>query len=348
MKSVEEIKQEIIQDISSFKTPIRIAHYRATSLMNEVLNEHPELLFYIQSYSGSGGLLGFEPSVVYRIVYSNTEIPLKSVKKVDSQTEMETELHTSIGKYQLVLVLCIPNSINVNKVYNDFMVAYEGFYSNLLEMSCETKSFSELHIQYAVFRFKYRIGRVKLNMMENAVDQEVERLKGKLFLHEMSPETKAYIAHNYLAKNVEYWLKEEANPLEKSYMQSAYGALINHRCVCQGYAEAYKRLLDAAGVTCEVICGKIRGSAEHHAWNVVSFDGRNYYHVDVTWDSRGSGRVDWQYFCKSDQELNSTRIWTKKPGIICSSREDILSIARKQIMSKRLTYLSKGVDKNYL
>ena len=53
MKNIEQIKQTIIQDLASFKSPIRIAHYRAGELMNEVMEEHPELLFYVQSFSGS-------------------------------------------------------------------------------------------------------------------------------------------------------------------------------------------------------------------------------------------------------------------------------------------------------
>ena len=191
------------------------------------------------------------------------------------------------------------------------------------------------------------IGRVKLSMMEHAVDEEVERLGKILFSKDMLPETKAYIAHNYLVKTVKYWLKEEANPLEKSYMQSAYGALINHKCVCQGYAEAYKRFMDSQGVICYVICGKIRGSQEYHAWNVISFDGRKFYHVDVTWDVSDSARASWKYFCKSDAQMSPTRIWTRKSGVICASEDDILSIALRQISSKRLTYRSQGIDSKY-
>ena len=348
MKSSEQIKQEIVHSISTFQSPVRVVHCRASELMNEVLDEHPELLFYVKSFSGHAGMSGFEPCATYRLVYFNTDIPIDSIRRAENGAEIENELHSSIGRYQMALVLYIPTTIDTNKVYNDFMISYEGFYSNLLEISCETKSFPDSRFQYVVFRFRYRIGRVKLNMMERAVDEEVERLSRKLFSSEMSSETKAYVAHNYLAKTVEYWLKDGANPLEKSYMQSAYGALINHLCVCQGYAEAYKRLLDSQGIICEVICGKIRGSQEHHAWNVVSFDGKNYYHVDVTWDSHGDGRIDWRYFCNSDQQLNSTRIWTRRSGVICSSTENILAVARKQIASKKLTFLSKGIDKNYL
>lgn len=347
MKSIEQIKKELIQDIASFKSPIHVAHYKAGELMNEVMEEHPELLFYVGRYSWSAGILGGEPCVTYRIDYVGTDIPADRVVRADTPSEVEGRLHGGMEHYLPVLVLYMPDSVDIHKIYNDFMVSYGAFYSNLLGISYETKVFPAARVKYAIFRFSYRIGRVKLNMMERAVDEEVERLSSRLFAPEMSQETKAYIAHNYLAKTVEYWKKEEPNPLERSYMQSAYGALINHRCVCQGYAEAYKRLLDSQGIPCEVICGKIRGSREYHAWNAVSFDGGNYYHVDVTWDSHGGGRVDWNYFCKTDEELSSTRLWTRRSGVICSSNENILAAARGQILSKKLTFLARGIDKDY-
>lgn len=57
--------------------------------------------------------------------------------------------------------------------------------------------------------------------------------------------------------------------------QSAYGALIDGACVCEGYASAYKLLLDAMGIPCEIV------STKSHAWNIVQVDGQ-WYHVDVT------------------------------------------------------------------
>ena len=163
----------------------------------------------------------------------------------------------------------------------------------------------------------------------------------------MLPETKAYIAHNYLAKTVTYWQKIDPNPLEMSYKQSAYGAFINHKCVCQGYAEAYKKLLNSQGIICEVLCGVVKKSGEHHAWNLVSFDGRKYYHVDVTWDSYGEGRIGWDYCFLSDKKLIPERIWSRLPEYACVSDVDIINIARNQLRSKGAIYVSRGIDKNY-
>ena len=66
---------------------------------------------------------------------------------------------------------------------------------------------------------------------------------------------------------------------------TAYGCLVNGRCVCAGYAAAYKVLLDRLGIPCVYVVGwgdRFRSDVGH-AWNRVVIGGRSYY-VDVTWD----------------------------------------------------------------
>lgn len=83
---------------------------------------------------------------------------------------------------------------------------------------------------------------------------------------------KAIILHDYLAIQVEY----DANA---SNRYSAFGALRDGKAVCQGYALAYKYLLNKAGIECHIVTSKTL----NHAWNIVKLNGK-YYHVDVTWD----------------------------------------------------------------
>lgn len=61
---------------------------------------------------------------------------------------------------------------------------------------------------------------------------------------------------------------------------TAYGALINGRCVCAGYAGAFKILADAAGLECVVVTGTLEGNLSH-AWNKVRIDGE-WEILDVT------------------------------------------------------------------
>ena len=78
----------------------------------------------------------------------------------------------------------------------------------------------------------------------------------------------------------------------------AYGALINGKAVCQGYAEAYMMLCSLAGLQCYRAAGMAGDWS--HLWNIVKLDGK-YYHVDVTWmDTDDPEHVSEYYFLKSD------------------------------------------------
>ena len=68
--------------------------------------------------------------------------------------------------------------------------------------------------------------------------------------------------------------------------RSAYGALIEGKTVCSGYAMAYKALCDYLDLECYVIVGEQGG--EGHAWNMVKIDGEKYY-VDCSFADTGGG-----------------------------------------------------------
>ena len=342
--SREQIKRDIKKSILRFERRISVANAQAGILFEEVLSENPQLLYYISGYRASGSIAYVQISVEY----SNTDVPYENIKMIASESDLEKLLHKSVEDAEPKAVACVPTGMNVNRIYSDFNVAYGGYYSNLTNTTYETSGYEGMRFFFVTFKFKYRIGKEKLNEMERQVDSEVLYLSGRLFHPDMTKEEKAYVAHNYLAKSVEYWRKDGISDLDVSYMQSAFGALINHRCVCQGYAEAYKRLLDYIGIECYVICGKIKGSNEYHAWNVVTFDGLVFYHVDVTWDSRGGGEVSWEYFCLSDRKMQPTRLWSRLGDIVCNSDKDITSIAKKRIIENKLKYACSGLDRKYL
>lgn len=68
--------------------------------------------------------------------------------------------------------------------------------------------------------------------------------------------------------------------------RSAYGALIEGKTVCSGYAMAYKALCDYLDLECYVIVGE-QGD-EGHAWNMVKIGGEKYY-VDCSFADTGGG-----------------------------------------------------------
>ena len=72
--------------------------------------------------------------------------------------------------------------------------------------------------------------------------------------------------------------------------QNAYGALVEGKAVCNGYARAYQHLLQKAGIEAWYVSGTSvspsSGQSVGHAWNLVKLDGQWYY-TDVTWDDQG-------------------------------------------------------------
>lgn len=64
--------------------------------------------------------------------------------------------------------------------------------------------------------------------------------------------------------------------------QTAYGALVDETCVCEGYASLFYRLALEFGCDARLITGVLLGTGPH-AWNIVDADGDGtYYLVDTT------------------------------------------------------------------
>ena len=89
------------------------------------------------------------------------------------------------------------------------------------------------------------------------------------------------MVHDYLIDNISY-----DSSLSKANIYNIYGALVNRECVCEGYARAFKYLLDELNIPCVMVIGtgtNSQGETENHAWNYVQLNG-NWYAVDTTWD----------------------------------------------------------------
>lgn len=89
----------------------------------------------------------------------------------------------------------------------------------------------------------------------------------------MSDYEKAVRIHDTLVLRMEYTFTENC--------RNIYGALIERKAVCQGYALAYQYILRLAGIQAFIVTGSAGGEA--HGWNIVRLDGK-YCHIDLTWD----------------------------------------------------------------
>lgn len=91
---------------------------------------------------------------------------------------------------------------------------------------------------------------------------------------------------------------------------SAYGALVDGRAACEGYARAMMLLARLAGIPCGLVTGEADagGTAQLHAWNIMLLDGV-YVQADPTWDDLpGHGATHW-YFGLSDAQMAADHRW---------------------------------------
>ena len=114
--------------------------------------------------------------------------------------------------------------------------------------------------------------------------------------------------------------KQDDPENEFQHVQTAYGALINHKAVCEGYADALSYLLRWCGIMCLPIEGGA-GSGETyeealtnaseglHAWNLMRLDGK-YSETDPSWDD----------FSEEDYSEYTLSLIYDVPGLIDKAR----------------------------
>ncbi len=120
---------------------------------------------------------------------------------------------------------------------------------------------------------------------KEAIDQaisQIEQVKNQILQNKKGNTYEDIkMVHDYLIDTIDY-----ESTLSKENIYNIYGALVNRECVCEGYARAFKYLLDELDIPCVMIIGTAtnsQGNTENHAWNYVQLNG-NWYAVDTTWD----------------------------------------------------------------
>ncbi len=76
---------------------------------------------------------------------------------------------------------------------------------------------------------------------------------------------------------------EESDRSNAPHIRNSYGALVNGKAVCEGFARSFKCAMDRLEIPCVIVQGYIsdNGGMEPHAWNYVKLDD-SWYGVDVT------------------------------------------------------------------
>ena len=180
----------------------------------------------------------------------------------------------------------------------ELRVAYTAFVSDYPECFWVTNGYTystmagrvvSVQPSYTFSSSELPEARAKLNA---AVDNIIGGMRGETVFE------KALYLHDAVAKAVEY--------KEVGHHQTAYGALVDGRAVCAGYAAAYQLLLQKAGIRSYTVTGNSKdpstGIPIPHAWNLVWLDSDTCVYTDVTWDDQGESLYRY-YFNLSYDEI---------------------------------------------
>ncbi len=92
--------------------------------------------------------------------------------------------------------------------------------------------------------------------------------------------------HDYITKNTSYKLENACEPENVNLIRTSYGCLVRGEAVCEGYARAFKSILDRLDIPCVLVMGIYQHSSdagELHMWANVEINGK-WYGVDPTMD----------------------------------------------------------------
>ena len=186
---------------------------------------------------------------------------------------------------------------------------------------------------------------------------EIEAVSAAAMAYVKDAETdfeKAVILHDFLTSYCTYAGKKdtENNPNKSSH--TAYGALIDKYAFCDGYAAAYKILLNRCGVECIIAEGAT--DVQPHLWNVVK-QGNDYYHIDCTWNDADidflSNLNFHGFFNLSEKEITKThRFYTDFALPECNSEENYYSkinavaASSEELVEKAYIQIKKAIEKS--
>ena len=191
------------------------------------------------------------------------------------------------------------------------------------------------------------------NKMDSDLENKVVEIADK-FRH-LNDVDKVMAVHDYLIDHIEYAYSH--------IVRRAYGALIERKAVCQGYAQAFQKILSNLNIEGHTVIGwNISEKPVLHEWNRVKLDGKWYY-IDLTWDDTpwvshrnykhflintpmlGKDHQKW-YSIAGEAEADGSKYLYyayKKHGILANNRDELENIVKSQINSTNLPNVDVNV-----
>ena len=203
------------------------------------------------------------------------------VEAVDSFSEYTEEIHYTYK----------PEDFNqvVEYITADHPEYFFVDYENIVPYVSET---------HTKVKLAYRTDKETILKQRKELNDKVKEIVSAID-DDMSDFEKELYIHDYLVENCVY-LTEPKNATYVS--NTAYGALCEGQAYCDGYALAFKMLINEIDMFCCVVEGSIDNLA--HMWNIIKVDD-TYFHVDVTWNDSDNDEMQYHGYMNLTEERMS-------------------------------------------
>ena len=135
-----------------------------------------------------------------------------------------------------------------------------------------------------------------------AINNKMDQIISTYNINSMSESNKILTIHDYLVNNISYDNDAADSGDFELYKNSftAYGALIDGVCVCQGYTDAMALFMDRYSIP------NLKVSSDYHTWNLI-YTNNAWWHLDATWDDPVSSNGQ-QYLLHTFYLITTTRL----------------------------------------
>ena len=203
--------------------------------------------------------------------------------------------------------------VDVNKVFKTVVNDNPQFFyfnkSQITTLSSMSKRYLKLsgclRKQQALKMMNEINGEAK-PLVECAVKRSRDPYERLLYIYEHLQKRTAYDDEELRAASKGKVLNRNAHNI--------YGALVERKAVCDGFAAAFQFLVQSMGYVCTCVSGtsdhNLYGNV-NHVWNVVRID-KNYYHIDLTWDTNhyaDNKAYSYDWFLLDDDGILSDHTW---------------------------------------
>ena len=138
---------------------------------------------------------------------------------------------------------------------------------------------------------------------------------------QMTPFEMEVAVHDWLYNHVEY-------SMEAPDKYSMYGAMVDGRATCEGYAKSFQYIMRLLGIETLRYSGFLNESPDTgHTWNAIKLDGQ-WYQVDVTSNATSGNSIDeprfHQFFNRTDSYMLASHTLNDvayNPVISCTATE---------------------------